>query len=216
MKEKCKMGFNGVLWETNHQGKMKGIKSIGTSCANNPHCIARRQNGESVCSKCYAMTYMKMRKSLQEHLEDNAKILANTLLEGREVPVTNELIYRFESFGDLYNDTHLQNYVEIAKKNEHTIFGLWTKNLWILDEVFNKKEIEKPQNVSIVASSPLMNKPMELDRKKYWMVDHVFTVYDKKFIKCNNVDINCGARSCLGCKKCYIDKDTFYINEMLK
>ena len=210
------MAMNGALWMTEHSGKMTGINSIGTSCANNPWCIKRRENKESVCSRCYADTYMKMRKALKGRLEDNAEILTKRLLENREIPVTNAAVFRFESFGDLYNATHLQNYVEIAKKNEHTIFGLWTKNLWILDEVFNKKEIEKPKNVSIVASSPIMNKPMELDRKKYWMVDHVFTVYDKKFIKCNNIDINCGARSCLGCKKCYVDKDTFYINEQLK
>ena len=64
------MAMNGALWMTEHSGKMTGINSIGTSCANNPHCIKRRENGESVCSKCYAETYMKMRKALKEHLED--------------------------------------------------------------------------------------------------------------------------------------------------
>ena len=59
------MAMNGILWMTDHTGKMKGINSMGTSCANNPHCMARRQNGESVCSKCYAETYMKMRKALK-------------------------------------------------------------------------------------------------------------------------------------------------------
>ena len=210
------MAFNGSLWETTHSGKMEGISSIGTSCVDNPHCIKRRADNYSVCSKCYAETYMKMRKALKEHLSDNAKILANTLLEGREIPVTNDLIYRFESFGDLYNETHLKNYVEITNRNPYTTFGLWTKNIWILDQVFNEEKIAKPHNISIVVSSPLLNKPLELDREKYWMVDHVFTVYDKKFIAANDVDINCGARSCLGCKKCYEDKDTFYINEQLK
>ena len=210
------MGLNGALWETNHDGKMKGIRSIGTSCADNPHCLKRRQDGYSVCSKCYAATYMKMRKALREHLADNAKILANTLLEGREIPVTNDLIYRFESFGDLHNETHLKNYVEIATRNPYTTFGLWTKNIWILDTVFNKEKIEKPQNLSIVVSSPLLNKQMKLDREQYWMVDHLFTVYDKDFILSNNIEINCGAKSCIGCKKCYLDNDAFYINEILK
>ena len=68
------MAMNGALWMTDHQGKMKGINSIGTSCASNPHCIKRRENGDSVCSHCYAATYMKMRKSLQKHLEDNADV----------------------------------------------------------------------------------------------------------------------------------------------
>jgi hypothetical protein len=159
---------------------------------------------------------MKMRKALREHLADNAKILANTLLEGREIPATNDLIYRFESFGDLYNVTHLKNYVRIAERNPYTTFGLWTKNIWILDEVFNQEGVEKPKNLSIIVSSPLLNKPLELDRERYWMVDHLFTVYDKSFIANNNVDINCGARSCLGCRKCYLDSNTFFINEQLK
>ena len=210
------MAFNGSLWQTDHSGKMEGIRSIGTSCVDNPHCIKRRADNYSVCSKCYAETYMKMRKSLKDHLSDNAKILANTLLEGRDLPVTNDLIYRFESFGDLYNEIHLKNYVAITNRNPYTTFGLWTKNIWLLDEVFNKEKIAKPKNISIVVSSPLLNKPLELDREKYWMVDHVFTVYDKKFIAANNIEINCGARNCLGCSKCYLDSDTFYINEQLK
>ena len=210
------MGFNGSLWQTDHSGKMEGIRSIGTSCVDNPHCIKRRADNYSVCSKCYAETYMRMRKSLKEHLSDNAKILANTLLEGRELPVTNDLIYRFESFGDLYNETHLKNYVSITNRNPYTTFGLWTKNIWLLDAIFNEEKIAKPKNISIVVSSPLLNKPLELDREKYWMVDHVFTVYDKKFIAANDIEINCGARNCLGCTKCYLDSDTFYINEQLK
>lgn len=210
------MAFNGSLWETEHTGKMKGIRSIGTSCANNPHCIKRRADGYSVCSHCYAATYMTMRTALKEHLEDNAKILAKTLLEGREIPVTNDLIYRFESFGDLYNATHLKNYVRIAERNPYTVFALWTKNVWILDEVFNGEGIKKPKNMKIVVSSPLLNKVLELDKEKYWMVDHIFTVYDKKFIAANDVDINCGARSCLNCKKCYEFGSPYYINEKLK
>ena len=210
------MSFNGSLWETTHTGKMKGIKSIGTSCADNPFCIKRRQNGLSICSKCYADTYMKMRLSLREHLADNASVLTSRLLEGREIPVTNDLIYRFESFGDLQNVTQLKNYIAIAEMNEYTRFALWTKNIWFLDEVFNKEGVAKPGNLSIVVSSPMLNAPMELDRQRYWMVDHVFTVYDKKFIKEHDIEINCGARNCLGCKKCYVDEDVFYINEKLK
>lgn len=201
---------------TEHSGKMAGINSIGTSCATNPHCIARQKNGESVCSKCYADTYMKMRKSLKEHLEENAKILTARLLEGNEIPVTNARVFRFESFGDLHNATHLQNYLLICERNPFTNFALCTKNTWILDEVFNEMGIQKPKNLSIIVSSPLLNKPMELDREKFWFVDHIFTVFDKKFIKENNVDINCGSNNCLGCGNCYYVDTDFYVNEKLK
>ena len=210
------MAMNGILWMTEHSGKMKGINSIGTSCANNPHCISRQKNGESVCSKCYADTYMKMRKALKEHLEENAKILTTRLLEGNEIPVTNARVFRFESFGDLYNATHLQNYLLICERNPFTNFALWTKNTWILDEVFNDMGIKKPKNLSIIVSSPLLNKPMSLDREKFWFVDHIFTVFDKKFIKENNVNINCGSNNCLGCGNCYYVDTDFYVNEQLK
>jgi hypothetical protein len=117
------MAMNGALWMTNHDGKMKGINSIGTSCANNPHCMKRRENGDSVCSHCYAATYMKMRKSLQDHLSKNADILTARLLKEREIPVTNANVFRFESFGDLYNATHLANYVLICERNPYTNFA---------------------------------------------------------------------------------------------
>ena len=35
-------------------GKMEGIPSISTSCLENPICRARMENGESVCSHCFA------------------------------------------------------------------------------------------------------------------------------------------------------------------
>ena len=210
------MAMNGALWMTNHDGKMKGINSIGTSCANNPYCVKRRENGDSVCNHCYAVTYTKMRKSLQKHLEENADILTTRLLTGKEIPVTNANVFRFESFGDLYNTTHLANYVMIAERNPYTRCALWTKNTWILDELFNGNNIKKPDNLSIVVSSPLLNKQMDLNREKFWFVDHVFTVYDKNFIKENNVVINCGARNCLECQLCYNRDTDFYVREKLK
>lgn len=210
------MSMNGALWMTDHCGKMTGINSIGTSCANNPWCIKRRENQESVCSKCYASTYMKMRKALKKRLEDNAEILTNRLLRDREIPVTNAAVFRFESFGDLYNATHLENYVRICERNPYTKFGLWTKNTWILDEVFNIKGIEKPDNLSIIVSSPKLNEVMAIDKEKYWFVDHVFTVYSKQFIEGNDVEINCGSRNCLGCQRCYHRDTEFYVSEKLK
>ena len=210
------MAMNGVLWVTSHEGKMKGIHSIGTSCVNNPWCIQRRENGDSVCSHCYAETYMKMRKSLKQRLIENADILTTRLLAEREMPFINDLIFRYESFGDLHNSIHLENYVLICNKNPYTSFGLWTKNTWILDEVFNKNKIEKPKNLSIVVSSPMLNKQIELDRERYWFVDHVFTVYDKQFITDNNVNVNCGAKNCLECQLCYHKETEFYVREKLK
>lgn len=210
------MALNGALWQTTHSGKMAGINSIGTSCANNPHCIARRKNGHSVCSHCYAATYMKMRNALKERLENNANLLSKRLLNDEEIPVITDAIFRFESFGDLYNETHFKNYINICNKNPNTKFALYTKNVWILRQVFNNEGISKPKNLSIVVSSPMLNRVTDIDEDERDFVDHVFTVYDKKYIEKNDVNINCGAKSCLGCQICYhIDTD-FYVSEKLK
>lgn len=208
--------MNGIVWETNHSGKLKGMKSIGTCCVNNKFCLARQKDKDGVCCHCYANTYMKMRKSLKEHLIKNGEILKSKILQGNEIPVTNDLIYRFEAFGDLENETQLINYVNICNRNPYTKFGLWTKNYAICDRVFNKKGIAKPENLSLIVSSLKMNEPIELDMERYWFVDHVFTVYDKNYIKVNDVGINCGAKSCLVCQTCYHRNTEFYVNEKLK
>ena len=47
---------------------------------------------------------------------------------------------------------------------------------------------------------------------KFDFVDKVFTVY----ADCEGVEINCGARNCFECHKCYTKNKTEYINEKLK
>ena len=210
------MGYNGIVWETKHGGKLAGINSIGTCCLNNEFCLARMKDNESVCSHCYANTYMKMRKALKEHLIENGNTLKARILIENEVPTTNDLIYRFESFGDIANETQLINYLNICKRNPYTRFALWTKNVGVCERVLNKMGIDKPSNLSLVISSNKLNIPEQLDMEKYWFVDHIFTVYDKNFIDSNDIDINCGANSCLKCQKCYSRDTDFYVNEKLK
>ncbi|HAU85702.1 MAG TPA: hypothetical protein DCW90_09405 [Lachnospiraceae bacterium] len=205
--------YNGVLWETTHQGKMKGIPSIGTCCATNPICMQRQKDKNSVCAKCYAERYVKMRSTLKQHLTENANILSTRLLEKRELPYINQMIYRFESFGDLHNEIHLKNFIKIAEHNPNTRFALWTKNIWILDNVFIKEMVSKPNNLIVVASSPLLNKALTITRP---YIDHTFTVFDGKYIKEHNIQINCTSKSCLLCRKCYEKNGSFDIYEQLK
>ena len=46
-----------------------------------------------------------------------------------------------------------------------------------------------------------LNKPSNGER--FAFVDKVFTVYDDATIDRDGVQINCGARSCMGCQLCY-------------
>ena len=194
---------------TTHSGKMKGMQSIGTTCKLNPTCAKNAKIKGSVCEKCYAQRYTGMRKGLENHLERNTKLLTSKIIPMDELPIVNACYFRFESFGDLHNTTQLINYFNICKKNPDTYFALWTKNPGIVKKVAD----QKPKNLQIIVSSLMLNKPVDISKMPY--IDKVFTVYDKETIKRDGININCGAKSCLTCHKCY-KKGNKVINEKLK
>lgn len=204
----------GVHITTNHNGKMTGMQSLSTSCAHNPFCQARSKDPNSICSKCYAQRQMKMYKNMDACFTKNSDVLCNEIIDKDLLPTLNCLWFRFESFGDLANETQLINYFNICNKNPNTRFALWTKNQQIVDNVLNSG-YKKPKNINLVLSSLYMNDIA--DFSKYKWVDRVFSVFDEEYIKENNVEINCGGRSCMSCLKCYKKSNKlFYINEKLK
>jgi hypothetical protein len=142
--------------------------------------------------------------------ERNADILTTRVLDKEELPLINACYFRFEAFGDLHNVTQVINYFNICKKNPDVHFALWTKNPGIIKEVAN----EKPKNLVILVSSLFLNKPVDIEKMPW--IDKVFTVYDKETIEREKVKINCGARNCLKCHRCYKKSGAKYINEKLK
>lgn len=193
-----------------HTGKMKGIMSLNTNSLTNPYCIAHRDIAGSVCEKCYAKSYLSYRKSLTAHCEKNGRLLSSGVLPMNELPLLNELYFRFESFGDLINETHFINLCRICEKNPLTTFALWTKNPFIIERVFATRR--KPDNLIINLSSIYLNKKAECP---YPWVDHIFTVYSKNAVK-EGTRINCGGKKCLECLNCYKADSDFFINEILK
>lgn len=203
----------GVHITTGHTGKMEGIYSLSTSVLLNPICRKRAENPNSICSKCFAEKIANARKELRGCLAKNTEILTTQVIPTKEWPILNQAIFRLESFGDLNNGTQFQNYINFANRNPRTTFALWTKNPSIIDAVFKTGE-EKPQNMIIIVSSPLVNVPAS---PRYVWVDKVFTVYDKKYAEERGIEINCGARDCLGCQRCYTKRrEVEYISELLK
>ena len=194
-----------------HTGKMKGMQSISTSCKTNPFCEEHAKVDGSICQKCYAQRQMKMYTNMSACFEKNAEILTNEILKDEDLPKLNCQYFRFEAFGDLINKTQVLNYFNICKKNPGVKFALWTKNPWLITEVAD----QKPDNLQIIVSSLFINSAMQIG-PSYTFVDKVFTVYDKKTIEKENIDINCGARNCLECHKCYEHNGIKYINERLK
>lgn len=194
---------------------MAGLHSLSTAVTVNPHCIKRMQKGDSICAHCFAASMMKRYQGLNNCLASNAEILTTSVLPLSVLPLIPSRYFRFEAFGDIINTNQVINYFNIAKKNPDTLCALWTKNPHIIAKAIEMGH-DKPANMQIVLSSPLVNKPVKAT--KYSFIDKIFTVYDKQTAK--GVNINCGARSCLACGRCYRPNPDGakiqYVNEILK
>jgi hypothetical protein len=208
---------------TNHTGKMEGIKSISTSVLLNKHCQKNRKILGSVCAHCYADSLAKMYTGLKDRLERNTKVLSEGVLGWEELPdVSGEEIFRLEAFGDLNNEYQMENYYNIVRKNPFVRFSLYTKQIGIVQNFFARTDIDLPPNLTIVFSSLFLNKKtniesLELPRPYFKGQYKTFTVYSKNFlIKHPEVKINCGARCCNKCRRCYLKNDITEISEILK
>ena len=197
-------------------GKMTGMPAITTSMLCNAHCQKLSNIIGTVCEKCYTMKYLKSRPAVEKCYAENTDLLTSSIIPIKQLPFINAAMCRLETFGDIVNTTHLQNYVNLIKKNNHCMFSLFTKNYTVVFDYF--KTHKQPKNLSIVISSLIINEPFELE----FLPDHltnvkIFTVYSKPFAKDNNVAINCGKNRCVDCRRCYTkNKNPIYISEILK
>lgn len=218
-----KKTFKEILEEgicTNHEGKMKGIHSISTSCIENPLCIANRKVEGSICQHCYAKTLQEMRTALHEKDKRNAEYYTKELIKEEDLPETNAKLFRLEAFGDLHNRTHLENYLAIVNHNPETRFTIYTKNYGLIKEYFSDHKC--PDNMTVVISSLFLNRKMNVE--PFYRLGafkegqlKVFTVYDYEFLREHpEIKINCGSRSCMHCKRCYAENNTIEVNEILK
>ena len=203
---------------------MFGIVSISTSPLLNPYCKARREKAEKegvdcICLRCFSIAGLEYKQNNQPKLARNTELLTTVKLEQSEIPLVDSAsgYLRFESFGDLINTTQVKNYFNIALKNSHLKAALWTKNPGIIRKAIKEGAI-KPANLTIVYSSPIVGTPAAYESilRLFPFIDKVFTVYTKKQSADLNIDINCGARSCATCGRCYENKGGAFVNELLK
>lgn len=204
---------NGIHITLNHRGKMTGMYSVSTCCFCNERCPRNAKIKGSVCEKCFAMRQMKHFTSMKDPLVQNYKILTSEIIEWDDLPIINALYFRIESFGDVANVTQCINYMHLIQKNPGVFFAWWSKNMDIINEMFKETGYEKPANVNFIESSLFLDKAK---RPSYWFVDKVFTVFNPETIKERDININCGAKSCLKCGLCYHKNDVVYVNEKCK
>ena len=198
-------------------GKMAGMPTITTSLFGNTNCLRLSNIKGTVCEKCYAVKYLNLRPNVRYVYNKNTYLLKDSIIPRNQLPFINAAYCRLESFGDIVNATHLQNYINIVKKNNHCVFSLFTKNYAVVFDYFKKNK--QPKNLSIVISSLLINEPFNVDFLKETNLNNVkiFTVYTKTYANGNNVVINCGKTRCIDCLRCYKPSKTpIYISEILK
>lgn len=216
--EACK-AITGLHVSTGLTDKMQGIKCITTACTVNPNCLEYHQCG-GICEHCYAFKYLSLRHNVRKCYERNTKALSDGLIDVTFLPTfTPREFVRFESFGDLVNFNHIENYLLIAFKNPKTNFALFTKRRNLIERFFTLYDVKKPKNLAIVSSSYLMNDKglSEIEKSNrtnsrlgFKLIDKVFTVYDNDNEKANNNGINlpvwnCEKR-CNNCRFCWSNR----------
>lgn len=202
----------GIRFNKSMSGKMEGIMCLSTSCLCNPFCAARKGNPDMICSKCYADSTCSRYAALRANMARNTEILTATLFGVEDFPIINASIFRLESFGDLVNVTQARNYIRFAMRNPDVRFALWTKNPGILAKAIAADG--KPENLVVLLSSAYIDR--REDAGKWPFVDKTFTVYRKETAEAHGIEINCGARRCLSCQRCYRRDGETDIRELLK
>jgi len=186
-------------------GKLKGFKSINTNPLTNNFCN-KMQTTNNICKKCYSRRMLKeFRCNCVPPFQNNSEIFSSSILSEKELPSIKDKYFRLHSHGELINDIHLINFVNIAKKNPNTMFALWTKR----KDLINKFKGEFPENLILIYSSLKMNKIEKLPNHFH----KVFTVFDKE--NADSSHINC-KQKCSECYICYTKNDITYVNEHLK
>lgn len=198
-------------------GKMTGMPAVTSSMLCNEYCQKLSNIVGTVCEKCYTKKYLKARPNIEKMYAQNTELLSSSVIPIKQLPFINAAMCRLETFGDITNATHLHNYVNLIKKNNHCMFSLFTKNYTVVFDYF--KTHKQPKNLSIVISSLLVNQPFDTSFLKDIPLTNIkiFTVYSKPFAKDNNVIINCGKNRCVDCKRCYTkNKAPIHVSELLK
>ena len=201
----------GIKFNKNMSGKMEGITCLSTSNLCNKFCAARKNDPNSICSKCFADGTCKRYAALNKNMAINTEVLTTRLFEIDELPVINAMIFRFESFGDLNNALQCMNYFRLCKRNPGVRFALWTKNPNFVQQAIDAGE-SKPENLVILLSSHIIGK--RCDTSRWSFVDKTFTVYRKD--QMDESQINCGSRDCMTCQRCYRKDSETEIREYLK
>jgi hypothetical protein len=185
-------------------GKMQGLSSINTNTMTNLYCLHKC----SFKGKCYSKKHINRFRNNADAWQLNSDRLSNSIIDYDLLPrFFNTKVIRFHSHGELINNTHLINYINICNKNDDVTFTLWTKQYQLVKECF--KTNKKPDNLILIFSNSKFNAPM---KKTPLYFDKTFNVITKD----SQIKPNCIGK-CKDCMICYTkDSKETQIIEVLK
>jgi hypothetical protein len=175
---------------TSGNGKMQFINSINTNTLTNDYCMTKC----SFKGKCYSRKQINRWKSNGIGWQKNSDKLSQSIIDYDLLPkFYNTNFVRFHSHGELINDIHLINFMNICNKNKDITFTLWTKRNDLIKSHF--KNHKKPKNLILIFSNSKFDKPMG---KIPLHFDKTFNVINKN----SNIKANCTGK-CKDCMICY-------------
>ena len=192
-------------------GKLEGLRAISTNTATNEYCIKQNSTAKSnnICTHCYSHTMLKSyRKNMQDALQYNSDYLSSEIHPMEKVDWVPDAFMRLDAHGELININHLTNLVNMAVKNPHCRFVLWTKRNDLIVKYF--KENAKPSNFILIYSNPIISTVMGKIPKYF---DKTFNnVLEHEHVALQN----CTGQKCKDCMLCYTENDTTVIVEKVK
>jgi len=197
-------------------GKLEGFQAISTNTTTNEYCIKKynEQKQNVICTFCYSHEMLNtFRKNMAPALQRNSDLLNSKVLHPDALPVINSAFFRFNAHGEFALDKkeatiNLENYVNIALKNPHCTFSLWTKRFDVIKPYFDKHD--KPKNLILIYSTPLTN---HILKKTPQYFDKTFnTVIETDYVD----QQNCTGQKCKDCLLCYKKDTTSIIVEKVK
>ena len=160
--------------------KLEGINSLNTNTLTNDYCIKQNKKGINIiCNWCYSFTLLKgFRSNMVKLLEKNSLLLSLFIIPDNFVLTVYTTIFRFHSHGELHNETHLINLINICNRNKHCTFTLWTKRNDLIKKYFDKNNyLTSPSNLILIYSNPKINHVLKTVPK----------YFDKTFNNVNDV-----------------------------
>lgn len=214
--------YTGIRFSHDMTGKMEDVLSLSTCCLVNPICRKRIEKKIGICAFCFSEALMLARQGVCENTAFNYRQLSKIEIPAELIPYIDAEELRIESYGDVGTVTQAANYINIARCNPHCAVTAWTKNPSIYAAAFEKLGITVcPENLTVILSSPFLNREVKIPEKYRWFIKKTFTVYTLDWLQENGKTaafINCGGRRCKECQKCYVNanRSADSLRELLK